>query len=635
MITPLQILQQYWKHAAFRPMQETIINTVAEGHDTLVLLPTGGGKSICFQVPALMRGGLCLVVSPLIALMNDQVRQLTARGIKAVAIHTGMPASIIDTTLDNAVYGKMQFLYVSPERLASADFKARVTRMPVKLIAVDEAHCISQWGYDFRPAYLNIHQLRELLPDVPVVALTATATPKVVADIQEKLTFNNGKVFTQSFVRKNLSYVVRMTENKSDQLLDILKKVPGSSIVYVRNRKATKEIATLLSKHRISSGFYHAGLDTAVRQKTQADWISGNLRVMVCTNAFGMGIDKPDVRTVIHLEPPDSLEAYFQEAGRAGRDQQRAYAIQLAHPGDIAQLKDKMETEYPSFTEIRTIYNQIGEFLHVAYHEGEGKTFDFDISDFSKRYAVGPVKVLHALRLLETQQLLFANEGVLQRPLLKVACSRETLYKFQVENRRYDPLIKSILRALGGVFDHYIAFDERQLAQKTGLSVEALQTQLQYLTDIDILHYQPRKDQPQVLWLNQRIPLADLQLDKPFLESRLSDYSTRLLAVIEYLQNQQQCRSSQLVHYFGEKAANACGVCDVCLSRKKQVLTQEQMETLSELISDVLRQNPQTTAALALHLNLPVKDVEEVVIWLLDAGIIQRDMNGKLRWETE
>lgn len=629
MKSPQDILWQYWGYNAFRPLQEQIVQSVLEGHDTLALLPTGGGKSLCFQVPALCMDGLCIVVSPLIALMRDQVQNLQAKGIKAIAIHTGLPHGEIDRLLNAAMFGDVKFLYISPERIATDDFQARVTNMNVRLLAVDEAHCISQWGYDFRPAYLRIADLRVLVPGVPVIALTATATKPVVEDIQEQLKFQDGQVFQKSFTRSNLSYVVRQADDKNLQLLDILKKVHGSAIVYVRNRRKTKEIADYLRRHGIKADFYHAGLENDERHKRQAEWVANKTRVIVSTNAFGMGIDKPDVRVVVHIEPADSIEAYFQEAGRAGRDEQRAYAIQLMTASDEKDLLESKAKDIPTYQEVREIYDQIGGELNIAFDSGAHQPHDFDLSAFAKKYQYGPVKVMNALKLMETQNLLEVSDGFQSQPRVKIVVGKDVLYKFQVEHRKFEPLIKMILRTCAGVFEDYVGFNEVAIASKVHMSYESLTNAMLQLDKLDILSYIPRRDKPQLILRQPRMRRDHLTMDRNFVEARIAGARERLEAVHQYVSNNSVCRSRWLVAYFGEADAPDCGICDICLGRKKQSLSSGDFETIARDILKALTE-PKTVPALADALSLSPDRVNEVVRWLADQGQIARTEDGRL-----
>jgi ATP-dependent DNA helicase RecQ len=629
MNSPHDILKQYWGFDAFRPMQEDIVQSVLNGHDTLALLPTGGGKSLCFQVPALCMDGLCVVVSPLIALMRDQVTNLNSRGIKAIAIHTGLPKGEIDRLLNAAMFSDLKFLYISPERIGTDEFQARVPNMNVNLIAIDEAHCISQWGYDFRPAYLKIAELRQLIPSAPLIALTATATKPVVADIQEKLLFRNGKVFQKSFTRHNLSYVVRHADDKNLQLLDILKKVQGSAIVYVRNRRRTKEIADYLKRNRISADFYHAGLDTDERSKRQTAWVDNKTRVIVCTNAFGMGIDKPDVRVVVHIEPADSIEAYFQEAGRAGRDEQRAYGIQLTTAADSDDLQESKTKDIPAYTEVKDIYDQICGELNIAYNSGAGQTFDFDLSPFAKKYSYSPIKVMQALKLLESQQLLMVSDGFQSSPKVKIVVTKETLYKFQVEHRQFEPLIKMILRTCSGVFEDYVTFNEASMAPKVKMSYEGIVATLHQLDSLDILSYIPRTEKPQLILQQPRIKKSDLIIDHQFIQSRIEGSKERIESVRQYLLNQTICRSRYLVQYFGETDADDCGICDICLGRKKETVSHQEFEAIAEKITTILDE-PRSLTYITETIDVTNERASEVIKWLADHGKVARTEDGRI-----
>lgn len=561
------ILQKYWGYDAFRPLQEDIIRSVLDGKDTLALMPTGGGKSICFQVPAMAQEGICLVVTPLIALMKDQVENLKARNIEAVAIYSGMSYREVDIALDNCIYGNIKFLYLSPERLESELVQERIRHMKVNLFAIDEAHCISQWGYDFRPPYLNLTRLRELHPGVPYLALTATATPDVVVDIQDKLGFQNGVVLKKSFYRDNLAYMVLHEESKSQRMLRVIRTLGGSGIVYVRNRRETQESARFLVNEGVAADFYHAGLPAEQRTQKQDNWKSDRTRVIVATNAFGMGIDKPDVRFVIHLEPPDSLEAYYQEAGRAGRDGKKSYAVLLYQDKDLYSLRHKFESSYPPVEYIRKVYQYLGNFFQLAYGAGEGMTFDFDIGLFCERFHLEPIPALSALKFLERDGWVALSESVYVPSRLKFEVEPAELYKFQVENQAYDGFIKKILRSLGGAFDHYIPFREYDLSRDTGLPYPAVIERLHYLQKQELIDYLPQTDSPQIRFLRERMDNQHLHIDVPFIKLRKQTQQRKLQAVFDYLER-PVCRSRQLLAYFDEPDASDCGSCDICLRRR-------------------------------------------------------------------
>lgn len=563
-----EILKRYWGYDGFRPLQDEIIRSVLNGQDTLALLPTGGGKSICFQVPALVQEGICIVVSPLVALMKDQVEALKAKGIAAVAIYAGMGKREIDILLDNCIYGKIKFLYLSPERLLSELVRVRIAYMNVNLIAVDEAHCISQWGYDFRPPYLQLSALREIHPDVPVLALTATATPFVRTDIMEKLLFKKPNVFVQSFARKNLSYVVQDDEDKYKKLIGIVTKVKGSGLVYVRNRRETAEVASFLSRNGIAADFYHAGIEKEARFRKQDEWKRNRIRVMVATNAFGMGIDKPDVRFVIHLDLPESLEAYYQEAGRAGRDGLKAYTVLLANKSDELSLKAKYTDSFPSVEEIRKTYHYLGNYFQLAYGAGEGLSFAFDLADFCRRFNVGVIKTMAALKFLEHDAYLTLSENVFLPSRVLFIVGNEDVYRFQIENAGYDPIIKAILRSYGGAFEQYVKISEADIAAKLRVSYHDVLRQLNNLQEQGLLSYLPQSDQPQLQYIRPRLDFNHMDIDVKYIAQRKQLQADQIAAVLAYA-GKKICRSIQLLRYFDEAEAEKCGICDVCLAEKK------------------------------------------------------------------
>lgn len=627
-----QLLKQYWGFDAFRPLQEDIIQSVLKGNDTLALLPTGGGKSVCFQVPALALDGLCLVVSPLIALMKDQVQNLNNKGIKSAAVHSGMKYREMQTLLDNCTYGNYKFLYISPERLATDDFRLRIQQMKIGLLAVDEAHCISQWGYDFRPPYLRIAEVRNQLKNVPVIALTATATPKVVDDIQEKLLFRSKNVFRKSFVRHNLSYVVRHTINKPASLLDILQKVKGSAVVYVRNRRKTKDFSDYLKKHGVKADFYHAGLEPELRSKKQEAWINGTTRVICCTNAFGMGIDKPDVRLVVHMDLPDSPEAYFQEAGRAGRDEQKAYAVQLIEKSDTVNLQEKIKEQYPESDFIKEVYDAICKDLRIAYHSGLNESFDFDAASFSAAHKWNPLQVLSALKILGQQKFIYLTEGFYQPSQLKAIAGKDVLYKFQVEHKNLEPLIKFILRTSEGVFEDYVPLEEESVAPRLKLSVTKVTEQLHALQRYGLFSYRPRKNTPQVVLLQHRVKREDLRLDENSIAQRKEEYAARVKAMQNYVTEMNTCRTRLLVQYFGETTTQDCGICDVCVARKRAGLSATEFSLVTQQIENELQQNPLLPHDLYQKLNFKKEHLNTATEYLLEAGRIVKNEEGELQW---
>lgn len=589
---PLAILQRYWKHGQFRPLQEEIINSVLEGNDTLALLPTGGGKSVCFQVPALIKEGLCIVITPLIALMTDQVSQLKRRGIQAVAVHSAMTRAEIDLYLNNCLYGKVKFLYVSPERLQTEMFQARVTQMNVSMIVVDEAHCISQWGHDFRPPYLKIATLRELVPEPPVIALTATATRDVQEDIVKYLHFRpNYGAFRKTFARDNLSIVVRKAEDKERRLTDVLRKVGGSAIIYLRSRKSTQEITALLQRQGISAMFYHAGLSFDERVGAQEAWITDKVRVMVATNAFGMGIDKPDVRLVIHLDLPENLESYYQEAGRAGRDGKRSYAALVYHESDIDALLVKVERSHPSIEYLQRTYQALANYFQLAVGSGEGESFNFDIFEFSGRFNFQVQEVYNALKKLEEEGLIQFNESFHSPSQVHIPVDAVSIYEFQVANSRYDPLIKMMLRLYGGeIFSTYIRVSELQLARALKASLEEVTGALKLLDELKMIDYRPVNDHPQLMFVMPRQDAGKLPLDRERLESRRELALSKARAVTTFASSVEMCRMVVIQQYFGEENAIDCGKCDVCVARRKRENVMES-EILRKEINHILHEH--------------------------------------------
>jgi len=586
MPTPISILKQYWGFDSFRELQEEIIESVMDGKDTLALLPTGGGKSVCFQVPALCMEGLCIVVTPLIALMKDQVSQLQKKGISAKAIFSGMNQKEIDITLDNCIYGDTKFLYVSPERLKTKIFLERLLKMNVCLLAIDEAHCISQWGYDFRPTYLEISALKQLLPDVAMVALTATATKEVKMDIVEKLEMTEAAIFQKSFARANLSYSVFGLEAKEQKLLEILNKVGGTSIVYVRTRRRTQEMASFLKSKGISAEFYHAGLQTKERMTRQDQWINNRIRVIVSTNAFGMGIDKPDVRTVIHLDVPDSLEAYYQEAGRAGRDERMAFAVILFHKKDTLDLLDRAEQHGVSPELIRRTYQSLANYYKLAVGSHGMTSLPFEITEFAKTYDLKPLEVLKALKHLKEIGIVQLSEGVFEQAKLHIPISNTELYTYEVANVKFELLLKTALRLYGGdLYQNYIPIKEQDVAQLMKQSLDLVKEQLNYLTAQGILDYRPFSDQPTITFLVPRMVPSDLPIDAVFIKSRKDNAVKKAKAMIGYLESATLCRTRMLQAYFDEVTEENCGVCDFCLNQKKNRVDLPIAEVLKEIKS--------------------------------------------------
>ena len=616
-----EILKQYWGYDSFRDLQEEIITSIGEGKDTLGLMPTGGGKSITFQVPALAQEGICIVITPLIALMKDQVQNLRKREIKALAIYSGMTRQEILTALENCIFGNYKFLYISPERLDTEIFRTKLRSMKVSMITVDESHCISQWGYDFRPAYLKIAEIRELLPEVPVLALTAPATPEVVTDIQARLKFREGNVFRMSFERKNLAYIVRKTDNKTKELLYILQRISGSAIIYVRNRRRTKEITELLMNEGITADFYHAGLDNAVKDLRQKRWQSGEVRVMVATNAFGMGIDKPDVRIVLHLDLPDSPEAYFQEAGRAGRDGEKAYAVILYSKSDKTTLHKRVVDTFPDKEYILNVYEHLQYYYQMAMGDGFQCIREFNLEEFCRKFKYFPVPVDSALKILTQAGYLEYTDEQDNSSRILFTIRRDELYKLREMGKEAEALIQSILRSYTGVFTDYAYISEESLAVRTGLTRQQIYNILVTLTKRRIVDYIPRKKTPYIIYTRERLELRFLHIPPSVYEERKARYEARIKAMEEYVTTENICRSRMLLRYFGEKNEHNCGQCDVCLSKRAtDNLSEESYEEVKRQILDLLSHSPLTPAETADQIKAEKEDIGQVIRYLLDEG---------------
>ena len=631
------VLLKHWGYSSFRPLQEDIIHSVIGRHDTLALLPTGGGKSICYQVPALAMEGLCIVVTPLIALMKDQVQALTNKGIKAVGVYHGLSRAEMDIAIDNCVYGDTKFLYLSPERLTTDLIRSRIVKMNVNLLAVDEAHCISQWGYDFRPPYLRIAEIREFIPAVPVLALTATATAHVVRDIQDKLQFRDPRVFRKSFERKNLVYMVFKEEDKPSRLLKICNKQPGVGIVYVRNRKKTREIATFLKQNQVSADYYHAGLTTLERDIRQNAWMKEKSRVMVATNAFGMGIDKPNVRFVVHLDLPESPEAYFQEAGRGGRDGKKSFAVLLFSQSDIMDLEKAHEQAFPPVAFIKKVYNCLGNHFQLAVGSGRDQSYPFDLLAFSRSYGLGPVLVFNALKFLEKEGYLALSEAFTNPSRIMFTLGKEDLYRFQVANPRYDAFIKLLLRSYPGLFSGFSKLNERELGKRSGLPEDQVERVLKELQKMNILNYQQRNEKPMITWVEERLGTGDLRISSTNHRERKEYALKRIRAMMRYVQSDTRCRSLTLLAYFGETDARRCGQCDVCLERNRLKVSDFEFEQLAAMIQSTLGKGTYNLRELveALPTRADEEKILQVLRWLIDNGHIREQQDGVLQWIPE
>lgn len=630
-----KILKQYWGFNTFRSLQEEIINDILLGNDTLALLPTGGGKSICFQIPALALDGVCIVVSPLIALMKDQVQNLKKRGIKATALYSGMRKEAIDIALDNCIYGDTKFLYLSPERLSSDLFLARFKKMKNSFIAVDEAHCISQWGYDFRPAYIKIAELREIKPELAVLALTATATEEVGIDIQKQLLFKEANLIQKSFYRSNLSYSVLYESAKFTKMLDILAKVKGSAIVYVQNRRQTKEVAELIYNNGFSASFYHAGLSNEIRDQRQLDWINDKCRVIVATNAFGMGIDKPNVRVVIHLTLPDSLEAYFQEAGRAGRDGEKAYAVLLYNDADKLKKETIIRDTMPSIEQIRAVYDSLGNFFQLAIGSGKDQSFSFDISDFCTQNKLNVIKVYNALKFLEHDEYLVLSESVNQDSKVFVKCARVVLENFIQKQEKYKDLFKLMLRSYGGMFDGYVRIKEKHLAGKLNKTIATIKSDLSFFEKQNLIIYDKQNSLPKIFFLEQRLEKKDLLLNVDNIKNRIHIFEKKHIEMLHYAKTKDSCRSQLLLKYFGENTKELCGVCDVCLGRNNKEISEIEIEVISKKIKKEILANSKSLELIKKKLNFNNPEKLYITIkHLMDNDFVLRQENGDLIWNV-
>ncbi len=626
------ILKQYWGFDSFRPLQEEIINAILAGNDTLALLPTGGGKSVCYQVPAMVMEGTCLVISPLIALMKDQVENLRKKGITAYSIFSGMTRKEVINVLKVVTESNCKFLYVSPERLETNLFKEYLPGMGISLIAVDEAHCISQWGYDFRPPYLRIAALRDELPEVPVLALTASATPDVQKDICEKLAFHNELIFRQSFERPNLSYSVFKVDSKINKIIEILQKVPGTGIIYCRSRKRTKEISELLQLQHISADYYHAGLPQEERSRKQEQWINNKIRVIVCTNAFGMGIDKPDVRSVIHADVPDCLENYYQEAGRAGRDGKTSYAVLLFDENDLAELELSATQRFPSIEDIRAVYQSVANYLQLPTGGGDGQYYDFDIADFLRKFKLQSHTALYSLKALEQDGWMAFNEQVFLSSSVRFTTDKNYLHQFEQSHPVLEPLIKTLLRAYEGIYDQPVPVSEKFISGLLRSDAVTIKNQLLELHQSGVIDYQPQKDTPQLLLLKGRIKAEDITINMLSFNQRKERYLQRVKEIVRYVKEITECRSRIIGVYFGDKHIKTCGICDNCLRQKAVSLTKEEFDQLHHLVINLVKYESLPVKELLLKMNGVKKEKAWKVIEFLQAeNKIEMDANGSIR----
>jgi ATP-dependent DNA helicase RecQ len=629
-----KILTRYWGFTSFKPLQEEIILSVAEGRDTLGLMPTGGGKSITFQVPGLVKDGICLVITPLIALMKEQVLRLNGLEIKSAAIHSAMSREEIDIALENCIYGDYKFLYISPERISTQIFQGKIGRFNLSLVAIDEAHCISQWGYDFRPSYLKIATLRNLIsPEVPFLALTATATPQVIDDIMNKLAFRTKNVLRTSFLRKNISYLVRQVEEKGTYLVKTLNKVNGSGIVYVRSRKRCREVAEILVENGINADFYHAGLPDELRDKKQAAWSAGETRVIVATNAFGMGIDKADVRFVIHWDIPDSIENYFQESGRAGRDNKPAYAVLLYSSSDKTRLNESLRQKFPPVEKIKDTYEALCNFLQVPLGSGKDNVFDFNIADFVSRFRLPVIETFNSLAFLQREGYVEFTEEINNPSRVHFVVGRDDLYKFQVANESFDGFVKLLLRSYTGMFTEFVAINEESLARKSAITRDTVYQYLVKLSSMNVIRYIPGKKTSLVIFTEERLVRKALMISPENYLHVKEKYAARLEKMIDYAESKNRCRSVILLDYFGEES-DRCGICDICRERNELDLSKYEFDMILDEIKTILSEKEPDSEELVRTISYPEEKVIKVIRWLLDHNKIVQDRDHRLSWKT-
>ena len=627
------ILLKHWGYPSFRSLQEDIILSALEGKDTLALMPTGGGKSITFQVPTMAKEGLCIVVTPLIALMKDQVINLQKLGIKALSLDSSMSRREIDIALDKCIFSDIKFLYLSPERLGTELFRARLPAMNINLIAIDEAHCISQWGYDFRPSYLKIAEIREFTKGIPILALTASATPEVAKDIMDKLEFKKHNVFRKSFERKNLIYIVRKTEKKLQYLLRIIKYVPGTGIIYVRNRKQTVEVAKFLNHQGIKSGFYHAGIKPTQRNLIQESWINGDTRVIVSTNAFGMGIDKSNVRFVIHIDVPDSLEAYYQEAGRAGRDEKKAFAVLLYDNNDIINLQQREKKEFPDIKYIKTVYNALCNFLNIPIGFGKGVNYPFIFTDFIKKYNLKVIESFNSLKILQQENLIYLSEAFYNPSKMRFIVSNDNLYKFQVSNPNYDKIIKLILRTYSGMFNDYVKIDENYIARFFKVDKKLIIKYLNKLHELKLVDYLQESSNPKITFIEERLPDDSVSISYKNYGFRKDRFIERVGSVIKYSDSIAKCRSQIILEYFGEENADRCGTCDICRRRNELKLSKYEFDIVLKELKEIITKESKILNDIIEISKFPHHKTIKVIQWLFDNNKIKYDTEMRLIWE--
>lgn len=629
----VDVLIKYWGHTSFRLKQEEIINSVIAKKDTLALLPTGGGKSICYQVPALLNEGICIVISPLIALMNDQVRFLKSKGIKSVAITSNMHFTEIDTALTNCIYGGIKFLYLSPEKLQNELVQTRIKEMNVNLITVDEAHCISEWGHNFRPAFRHIDEIREIIPNIPVLALTATATSSVIQDIQESLNFKEKNLIQSSFSRVNLSYVIDNVEDKKSRLIKLLNKIKSSVIIYVGSRKAAKEITHFLVENKFSANFYHGGLSAKIRDDRQESWTKNQTRIMVATNAFGMGIDKADVKLVVHLELPSTIEAYFQEAGRAGRNGETAYAFLLANSNDIRKQEELLSLRYPSIKDIKMCYQDIANYLQIAEGVLPIEPIPFNILKFSERYKSTYLKTFNILKYLEKEELFKISDTLHTPSKLIMNVNNSELYKFQISNKYYDRFIKLLLRSYGNLFNNYVFINELQLAERYNSDVTEVKRLLIKLQQLEIVKYKEQNSNPQLTFIKARKDVEALQLNEVKWEKRKEYEKNKLNRISDYISTNKTCRSKMLLHYFGEENSEKCGVCDVCVLEKRKNIKDKEFLRISNKIKEYLQEKEHSLEEICTLLpNTNEQEIINILNFLFDNDKVGKYGN-KYQWK--